>query len=251
MRKIKDFLLSEKNYDNIHNKNHKFLIREYAACQGWEVPQNVNLKDWIIDKMGEIRIYNEPKKKNQSTIEIAEEFAEARKKAPTRAERSFRALLRSVGVKFIPEKVIYNKKSFYIIDFYIPDRRLCIELDGGYHNEPEQKEKDVKRDKYLKGLCYNVWRMTNEEASDLTRDDLYNKIQEYPIININPPIRILPTADEKPAYYKPKRLKGNPISKKQRKPSKPVKTNFPHLDEVLANKRKREENRLNNNLDLR
>jgi len=59
--------------------------------------------------------------------------------------------------------------AFYIVDFYIPKWRLCVEVDGGYHFTPEQIEKDKCRDFYLTNKRkLNVLRLTNEEVMTLS-----------------------------------------------------------------------------------
>ena len=37
----------------------------------------------------------------------------------------------------------------YVLDFYCPELRLCIELDGAYHFTPEQQAYDCHRTRYL------------------------------------------------------------------------------------------------------
>ena len=50
----------------------------------------------------------------------------------------------------------------YIVDFYIPQKHLVIEIDGAQHKTEEHKENDIKRDAFLKeqGLC--VLRFPND-----------------------------------------------------------------------------------------
>ena len=50
----------------------------------------------------------------------------------------------------------------YIVDFYCPSENLIIELDGEYHNNPESKEKDLKRDNHLENLGFNILRFENK-----------------------------------------------------------------------------------------
>ncbi len=52
----------------------------------------------------------------------------------------------------------------YIVDFCCLEIMLIIELDGGYHNTIDQKEKDELRDLHLRGLGYRILRYTNEIA---------------------------------------------------------------------------------------
>ena len=40
----------------------------------------------------------------------------------------------------------------FIIDFAFLNEKLLIEVDGDYHNDPEQKEYDESRTKYLQRL---------------------------------------------------------------------------------------------------
>ena len=51
----------------------------------------------------------------------------------------------------------------YIVDIYIPDLHLGIELDGPFH----MKKKDRNRDEYLR-VEYNlpIWRFTNKEINN-------------------------------------------------------------------------------------
>ncbi len=64
------------------------------------------------------------------------------------------------GLKF------YRQYSFdmYILDFYSPEIRLVIELDGGQHAEHEKIEYDEARTEYLKAHEIHVIRFWNNEV---------------------------------------------------------------------------------------
>ena len=49
----------------------------------------------------------------------------------------------------------------YILDFFIPNHKIAIELDGSQHFEPEAREKDSVRDKMLSNYGITVLRYTN------------------------------------------------------------------------------------------
>ena len=49
----------------------------------------------------------------------------------------------------------------YIVDFYCPQRRLVVELDGSVHSQPSQAKQDLQRDARLKNLGYSVARFPN------------------------------------------------------------------------------------------
>ena len=51
----------------------------------------------------------------------------------------------------------------FVIDFYSTEIKLAIELDGDVHNNPDQKEYDVKRQEYLEKFGITFIRITNDE----------------------------------------------------------------------------------------
>lgn len=54
----------------------------------------------------------------------------------------------------------------YILDFYCPQKKLIIELDGEVHNTKEAKKYDEVRDKHFKELGYKTLRFKNEEVKN-------------------------------------------------------------------------------------
>jgi very-short-patch-repair endonuclease len=52
----------------------------------------------------------------------------------------------------------------FIVDFYCAQARLCIEVDGPSHFEPDQAAYDLARTGFLEGLGYHVMRCTNEDV---------------------------------------------------------------------------------------
>ena len=61
------------------------------------------------------------------------------------------------GVQFYRQKPIGN----YIVDFYAPQAKLAIEIDGSQHMDPHQAQKDVERDAYLASEGLRVLRFNN------------------------------------------------------------------------------------------
>jgi very-short-patch-repair endonuclease len=51
----------------------------------------------------------------------------------------------------------------FVLDFYSPEIKFAIELDGDVHNTPDQKEYDVKRQEYLETFGITFLRITNDE----------------------------------------------------------------------------------------
>lgn len=50
----------------------------------------------------------------------------------------------------------------YVLDFYCPLLRLCVELDGEVHDAPMADTKDAMRTKYLNEQGITVMRFRNE-----------------------------------------------------------------------------------------
>lgn len=63
------------------------------------------------------------------------------------------------GLKFRRQHSIENM----IVDFYCPEKKLVIELDGAYHFTPEGEVSDAMRDDRLAELGYQVIRFENKE----------------------------------------------------------------------------------------
>jgi very-short-patch-repair endonuclease len=54
--------------------------------------------------------------------------------------------------------------DIFIADFYCHNKRLIIELDGGIHDTPEQKEYDEGRTFELEEKGFKILRFKNEEV---------------------------------------------------------------------------------------
>ena len=50
----------------------------------------------------------------------------------------------------------------YIVDFYIAEKRIVIEVDGKQHTAPEHKDADDQRDEFLANWNIVVLRYSNE-----------------------------------------------------------------------------------------
>ena len=65
----------------------------------------------------------------------------------------------------------------YIVDFYCPERKLIIELDGSQHIE-KQKDYDKQRDEYLKSLGFEILRFWDNDINN-NLDGVLLKILKY------------------------------------------------------------------------
>lgn len=60
---------------------------------------------------------------------------------PTFYEKKFYDYLVSHRVNFEFQKILYCTKN-YIVDFFLIDYKVVVEIDGEYHFTEDQKEKD-------------------------------------------------------------------------------------------------------------
>lgn len=120
------------------------------------------------------------------------------KRKPTRSERRFDDILdaalkdtnlseyKATQVKYSPHQRKKRKfkkqrifedqryKKAYIVDFYIPELKLAIEIDGSSHNS--QQTYDAVRTSFLATRGIKVIRYQNEETKDF--DTLKKRVQD-------------------------------------------------------------------------
>jgi leucyl-tRNA synthetase len=78
-----------------------------------------------------------------------EKFATAKRfrNEPAAGEAEMWNLLRreQAGARFGRQRVVFG----WVLDFWCPSRRLIVEVDGGYHRDPEKQAADANRDRVL------------------------------------------------------------------------------------------------------
>jgi very-short-patch-repair endonuclease len=92
--------------------------------------------------------------------------AQERRDRPTRAERALAALLNEVNGhalegRFEREWVCGGR---WIVDFYFPEVRLAIEVDGGYHRSTFQLGWDLFKAAQLEAAGVTLVRLNNQEV---------------------------------------------------------------------------------------
>ena len=65
----------------------------------------------------------------------------------------------------------------YIADFLCIEKKLVIEVDGGYHNTLEQQQDDAARSLEIEKMGYSVIRFTNEDVESHLQQ-VMSKIKE-------------------------------------------------------------------------
>ena len=99
---------------------------------------------------------------------LLKEFAKKNKQHPTEAEKLLWECLRGKNLwfKFNRQHIVGD----YIVDFICIEKSLVVEVDGGYHSEYEQLQKDEMRTESLRRMGFRVIRFANE--------DVYGRIQD-------------------------------------------------------------------------
>lgn len=100
---------------------------------------------------------------------LAKFQAENRVRHNTKAVAKVANQLEAAGIKAIREKgFMADHNTFVLVDLYLPKPyKLCIEVDGGYHEI--RKDKDKAKDKYLTEVRnFKVLRVSNEQVLEET-----------------------------------------------------------------------------------
>lgn len=133
-----------------------------------------------LDELNNLKTY-EMKKKNRfyttdpMIYHLLLEKAKYNRNHPTLAEKILWNYLstNTMGVHFRQQHPVMD----YIPDFICLKLKLIIEVDGGYHFEGEQPERDYERTKNLETEGYTILRFTNENVYK-NLDHVLTKISE-------------------------------------------------------------------------
>lgn len=124
---------------------------------------------------------NKPVAVKESSKDVSERFRKELVSKATGAELKFKQFLDKNMVAYKFQKIVYVsidcKQKFYIADFFFKQYNLIVELDGGYHNTPDQKIKDDMRTMHLRRAGYFVLRFDNSRTDDCR--SLYNEILAF------------------------------------------------------------------------
>jgi len=88
----------------------------------------------------------------------------------TEAEKILWQRLRNnkLGFKFFRQYSIDG----YVLDFYCPEKRLGIEIDGGYHRSENAKIYDLYRTRYIEAYGIKVIRFWNSDIDNYLKEVL-------------------------------------------------------------------------------
>ena len=124
---------------------------------GIDVPLNQGKKETSLENGGYRRMAD------PINYKLLEEKAKEMRKNPTDGETAFWNIVsgdNGLDAKFRRQHIIEN----YIVDFVCLEKRLVVEIDGGYHNDSQQEIADNQRSQDLKDYGFTILRLKNEEV---------------------------------------------------------------------------------------
>lgn len=65
----------------------------------------------------------------------------------------------------------------FVVDFYCPQAKLAIELDGSSHRSPDSREYDAEREKFLEAANVHVLRFKNQQIIESV-DEVLKQIRQ-------------------------------------------------------------------------
>lgn len=127
-------------------------------------------------------LFVEKPKINKGSKTIAEKLKDEAMVNQTDAEKRFAKVLRDLKIKYVSQRNIFvTEKKWYRVDFYLPFKRLVVEIDGEYHFTDEQIVLDKERELSLIAKKLNILRYKNSEVFEESFPERflseYNKIE--------------------------------------------------------------------------
>ena len=112
---------------------------------------------------------------NREVIWSAEARAAEMQDFPSPLEERMKRYLDTYRIDYEFQKIFYIRKedgwivTYYIADFFIPERNIIIEVDGKFHSK--QKQKDKNRTKEIQEYYpeVRVLRYTWDDLSDIDK----------------------------------------------------------------------------------
>lgn len=128
--------------------------------------------------------HHNPKRKAER-IEVARRGGIAsilsQAKENTSIEKAIAEAIQELGIDYISQKLLGR----FIVDFFIPKAKLVIECDGDYwHNLPEMKERDKRKNGWLKKQGFRVIRIWEHDIKADSRKALLDALERGGLLDL-------------------------------------------------------------------
>ena len=108
----------------------------------------------------------------KSKKEWIEDTREQLKAKANKYENLFGEYLIKKKIKFVHQAPFIINGKIYFLDFYIPSKRIAIEVDGQYHDSLYQEDYDDVRDYNFNSIGIKTIRIANNETMDANQLDI-------------------------------------------------------------------------------
>lgn len=138
-------------------------LREDAAGRRSSRPTRIGEIMLDLDADQVMRAADPPPRRRGRSREEKEAYARHLREHMTPAEWALWLELESWaadGIVFEAQAIVRG----WIVDFYAPELRLVVEVDGGIHSAASQYHRDQHRDTILRRDGYSVVRVTNRDV---------------------------------------------------------------------------------------
>lgn len=114
-----------------------------------------------------------PYKEKKRLLKIGRDYAEDLRNRATHWELVMKDIIMELGYNFVFQYPVVAVDKLYILDFYFPDYKLCIEIDGvSTHGSVEQQKADRIRTKKLSKLKISVIRLWNNQVERFSKNQI-------------------------------------------------------------------------------
>lgn len=116
---------------------------------------------YLNDKKKPVKKVSNPKRKKKVKKKVNKQFTPLQiQRAATKLkheqikynsalERRFRKLLDENEILHVWQKPLYTDYRYVCVDFYIPEKKIIVELDGSHHDVKGQAKKDQERTDWI------------------------------------------------------------------------------------------------------
>lgn len=137
------------------------MITVYTTVDNLKLNKDVQVKSY--------------KELNESFVEWIDKRCFELIKGKTFAEIKFAQIMKDQPNEIIEQAFFKIGEKSYFLDFFMPDRNIAFEINGGVHANKEQEKHDWDRDIYFKKIGITTIRLSNR---DVYRKDIKQRLND-------------------------------------------------------------------------